>query len=315
MNRFKLFPERYISILVFLAIGFLFTLTSFQWSFDRLTLYLKWMGLLDSILVCFILWNFRSEFILKLITAFSIITLLILIDLSKLSTFHLLFYRLFEISPSSLLNSVLLSFTVLISCTFFSFFLKKKRLLSLSVGIVLFLISYPFLFNSWLDESYDKSVNLSLYMDEIKVNLDEESLRNALQFTYNNIKYIAGVAPVHVNELIENGKGTCGFQTKVFQEIVRRLNIPSRYVLIHQDKWKGMHNVVEVFIHNKWVAYDPMKNQIFKKDEMHFNASHIQQSDSIAKEFGYSSKLFENILIFQNNHFIKVTEENNSDFY
>ena len=58
--------------------------------------------------------------------------------------------------------------------------------------------------------------------------------------------------------------GWCDYQAKVFNVLLSKKGIPSRYAMLLDNTGVSRHTISEVYFHNRWVVFDPSEYTFFK---------------------------------------------------
>lgn len=127
-----------------------------------------------------------------------------------------------------------------------------------------------------LEFTLKDAINNQQSIDEIIKQLEVENLSiqtvvaKASAFVFNNFKYIKGITSVEttIDEILEHQSGVCQDFAHVLLQILRTMQIPSRYVsgyiCPNKDGLRGegaTHAWIEAFIPNYgWAGIDPTNN-------------------------------------------------------
>lgn len=264
----------------------------------------------------------REKMFLLSLFFYQICTSYVYVIISKTTMFSLVFYRIFSILPQSIftqfLNGILIITVINLPIIFTVLKKEKPKTLYSALIISLFFSSFSGFFgnSSWLKISYDLNSDFSC----IKIKYDSYSSRDSLaiavlDWAHNSIQYEAGKGPVRINELIKNGKGTCGFQTKAAGTALKYYHFPVRYVTLHSKGWKSYHSVLEVYLNGSWAFFDTQHNKYFYENGHYLNSFELSERPKLLESAGYKPELFSNILLFTDGDYFKITPDIKDLFY
>lgn len=146
--------------------------------------------------------------------------------------------------------------------------------------------------------------------------IDLEQIQIALDWVHAHIQYEDSNPLRSLPDLLKNGKGTCGIQSKIFASLMRLHGIPIRYVVLDSYNRELGHTAVEVYLNWQWIYVDPQHRMLFFDENNHpLNAWDLHQNVNYSAKHPRGSSLFEDLMIFTEGVYFKVTEENAGWFY
>lgn len=245
----------------------------------------------------------------------------------KLNTSKLIGFLFFGFNPQGLIANVTnnLFFIGIFFFPIFIFLIKKeitkrnfKIFCSISFGF-LFLSNY-YRENNIYSVKNDLSVTKEevLSLTTFRYDSSMSSLENAvtcLDWVNKNIEYSAQSIIKTIPELIKEGNGTCGVQSRVFEKIMRLHGYNSRYVSLFSFDRTKSHTVVELFIENKWVHFDPQFNKVYYEKNTPLSTIQIKKDKNLINKHPFGGTVFDEILILENNEFFLVSNRNKYWFY
>ena len=117
-------------------------------------------------------------------------------------------------------------------------------------------------------------------------------------------------------DLIKGGKGTCGVQAKVFGSLMRAYGFPIRYLTSYTKDKKNTHDIVEAYVDNKWVFFDPQHNLfLFDINNKPLSTWEIKNNKDISSKHPLGKEIFDIILIYEDNSYHKLNNINSKWFY
>ncbi|MBN2406499.1 MAG: transglutaminase domain-containing protein [Elusimicrobia bacterium] len=250
--------------------------------------------------------------------------LLTLTFLFRLAQFERMPYRLLGIDPASVFSNMIAGFAVLLIYSLpvaILFLMHRKTYIPLIItGLLLWGLGNADIDQTWLGMEDDVSIlpeKLLKYTDTFWKKESDPMLNitRAVKWVHDNIKFIPSDPLLPIDELIEEGEGTCGIQSKILHDIIKIRGFPTRIVMLHSEDWEVSHSAVEVYVRRKWVYLDPSFNLIFYKGDIPLNSWQLSKSPEVSAPHPYGSKLFENILLYTSGEYLLVTAKNYRWFY
>jgi len=173
---------------------------------------------------------------------------------------------------------------------------------------------------NWYRLRHDIRTNPVCVWERVDVSYDTSRSRmeNAIRlltWVHDNIRYEGSNPLLPLPELISTGRGTCGVQAKIFGALCRIEGYPIRYVVLHSNGYLRYHSVVEVYVDDKWVLFDPQHNLVLYDDGVPLNAWELHSRARLAVAHPWGKELFENVLMFQDGDYFSITSRNWKWFY
>jgi hypothetical protein len=146
------------------------------------------------------------------------------------------------------------------------------KIVSLSLGflVLLFLFSplVSLLIPKLADHTYS-TISFQLIADKETQGAltPEEKALCLFKYVRRNVMLPPGSRPYEGRPLdyLINGVGWCDYMSRVFNSLLAKEGIPSRYAMLLDEKGElSTHTLNEVFIRGKWAALDPLTGVIFR---------------------------------------------------
>ncbi len=94
----------------------------------------------------------------------------------------------------------------------------------------------------------------------------EEIAFKLFDFTHNHMFLPKNSTPYPGKPLdyLINGVGWCDYEAKVFNVLLSKKGIPSRYAMLMDKDGVSRHTISEVYLNNRWCVFDPIEYTYFK---------------------------------------------------